>query len=61
MINKELLGILCCPLCKSDLELVEENKILICSKCNEKYEVVNDIPIMLPGEYEKKKNSIASK
>lgn len=50
MINKELLDILACPLCKADVEL-KENKI-VCTKCGRRYPIRDDIPIMLIDEAE---------
>lgn len=51
MIDKELLEILACPACKSDVEL-KENKI-VCKKCGRKYPVREGIPVMLIDEAEK--------
>ena len=45
MINKELLDILACPACKTDIEL-DKDKI-VCMKCGHKYSIIEDIPIML--------------
>ena len=53
MLNKELLEILACPLCKGDLEYDTTNEKLICNECRLKYAVKDDIPIMLPDEAEK--------
>lgn len=50
MIDKELLDILACPLCKTDVTL--ENEKLVCSKCGRKYPIKDDIPIMLIDEAE---------
>ncbi|MGQ3683872.1 MAG: Trm112 family protein [Candidatus Loosdrechtia sp.] len=50
MINKDLLDILACPLCKTDVRL-EENKI-VCTKCGRKYPVKDEIPVMLIDEAE---------
>ena len=50
MIDKELLDILACPDCKSDIEL-KENKI-VCKKCGKKYPIRNGIPVMLIDEAE---------
>jgi uncharacterized protein YbaR (Trm112 family) len=47
-INKELLELLACPLCKSDLKLEENLSVLICERCGVFYQVVDDIPILLP-------------
>ena len=52
------MDILACPVCKGELELsVEEeneNEIvtgsLYCSKCNERYPIVDAIPNLLPPD-----------
>lgn len=49
-VNKELLDILVCPKCKGDLVLTEESDGLICHACRLKYEIKDDIPIMLIDE-----------
>jgi uncharacterized protein YbaR (Trm112 family) len=56
--KRELMDILCCPMCKGDLELnvSEENEkeilkgILHCGKCKEDYPIDDGIPNMLPPE-----------
>ncbi len=50
MINSELLKILACPICKSDVSL--EGERLICAKCYRKYPIKDGIPIMLVEEAE---------
>jgi uncharacterized protein len=50
MISKELLDILACPACKSDVRLQAQN--LVCSKCGRRYPIKDDIPIMLIEEAE---------
>ena len=68
MLDKELLDILACPKCKSevkekdengkevvkviDLEYDSENNFLICHNCRLKYRIEDDIPIMLIDEAE---------
>jgi uncharacterized protein len=49
-IKKELLGILCCPKCKGDLELTSDGDGLICNICKLLYPIRDDIPIMLIDE-----------
>lgn len=49
-IKKELLEILVCPKCKGDIYLTNEGDGLICDKCRLKYEIREDIPIMLIDE-----------
>jgi uncharacterized protein len=53
VLSKELLDILACPQCKGDLVYDEENSFLICNTCRLKYQVKDDIPVMLIDEAEK--------
>lgn len=48
MVDKELLNILACPLCKADVRL-DDNSI-VCTKCGRRYPIKDDIPIMLIDE-----------
>lgn len=50
MIDKELLDILACPACKSDVEL--KDKKIVCKKCGKRYPVREGIPVMLIDEAE---------
>jgi len=64
MLSQELLDILACPRCKSeikkedgtveqiDLEYDKENNFLICNNCRLKYRIEDDIPVMLINEAE---------
>jgi len=69
MIDKELLDILACPMCKSSLKYDEANQKLICldenrdirefkrgEKCGLIYPIREGIPIMLEEEAEKPKD-----
>ena len=51
-IDKELLEILACPACKSDVTYNEEKQQICCTnpQCRRKYPVKNDIPVMLIEE-----------
>ena len=49
-ISKELLEILACPKCKGDIYLNEQGDGLICDHCRLRYEIRDDIPIMLIDE-----------
>ena len=49
-IDKELLDILACPKCKGDIYLTDNGDGLICDACKLKYEIRDDIPIMLIDE-----------
>ena len=53
MLSDELLKILACPKCKGDLVYQKEDEVLICSACRLKYQVKDDIPVMLIDEAEK--------
>ena len=50
--DKKLLEILCCPKCKGDLVYDEANQKLICESCQLKYQIKDDIPVMLIDEAE---------
>ncbi len=50
MIDKELLDILACPVCKTDVKLEQEK--IVCTKCGRRYPVKDDIPVMLIEEAE---------
>ncbi|MBI4544043.1 MAG: Trm112 family protein [Gemmatimonadetes bacterium] len=50
MLDNELLEILVCPKCKGDLEYRPDEDELICHVCRLRYEVREDIPIMLIDE-----------
>ena len=50
MIDKELLDILACPLCKADVKL--EGEKIVCTKCGRKYPIRDGIPVMLVEEAE---------
>jgi uncharacterized protein len=49
-VDKELLEILACPVCKTEVTYNEEKQQIICAKCGRKYPVKDDIPIMLVDE-----------
>ena len=48
MLDKELLDVLACPICKGDVELIEDK--IVCKACGKKYLVKNGIPVMLIDE-----------
>lgn len=50
MLDQRLLEILVCPKCKGELEYREEANELVCHTCRLRYEVRDDIPIMLIDE-----------
>lgn len=57
--DKKLLSCLCCPTCKkslvcADLKENESGEIiagsLLCDNCKSSYEIIDGIPILLPGK-----------
>jgi uncharacterized protein YbaR (Trm112 family) len=53
IISKDLLDILACPACKSDIELIEYKKDehgLKCAACKRIYPIKDGIPVMLIDE-----------
>ena len=53
-IDKALLDILACPLCKADvrLEKAGASEKLVCVKCARRYPIRDNIPVMLVEEAE---------
>ena len=49
-ISQELLDILACPACKSDVQLKEDGSALKCVQCHRVYPIRDDIPVMLIDE-----------
>jgi hypothetical protein len=49
-VSPELLQILVCPVCKTDLRLVHDGLGLKCGQCKRVYPVRDDIPVMLASE-----------
>jgi len=49
-VNPELLKILVCPLCKTQVNLTENGEGLKCSQCRRVYPIRDDIPVMLINE-----------
>lgn len=50
MLDPELLEILVCPKCKGDLRYEPDQNALFCDACRLRYEVRDDIPILLIDE-----------
>ena len=50
MIDKELLEILACPLCKTAVRL--EGEKIVCTACGRRYPIRDGIPVMLIEEAE---------
>lgn len=53
MLDKELLKILACPKCKSEVEMRDDKIVCKNPACGLKYPIRDDIPIMLIDEAEK--------
>jgi uncharacterized protein YbaR (Trm112 family) len=47
MLDEELLKILACPKCKSDLIYNAEKQVLVCANCKVFYPVEDNIPVLL--------------
>jgi len=52
MLSKKLLDVLVCPQCKGDLEYDMAGEKLLCHACKLRYEIRDNIPIMLIDEAE---------
>lgn len=50
MIDRELLEILACPLCKTEVRL--EGDRIVCARCGRRYPIRDEIPVMLIEEAE---------
>jgi uncharacterized protein len=50
MLDQRLLEILVCPQCKGEVEYRAEAGELVCHACRLRFEVRDDIPIMLVDE-----------
>ena len=50
MMNRNLLDIVVCPICKSSLQLDEDKHELICKVDKLAYPIRDDIPVMLVDE-----------
>ena len=49
-LDPELLRILACPLCKTEVKLTRDEKGLKCVRCHRVYRIEDDIPVMLIDE-----------
>ncbi len=49
-VNKELLDILVCPVCKVAVQLTADGQGLKCGQCRRVYPIKDDIPTMLVDE-----------
>ena len=50
VLDPQLLAILACPLCKTDVKLTTDEKGLKCVKCDRVYPIKKEIPVMLIEE-----------
>jgi uncharacterized protein YbaR (Trm112 family) len=49
-IDQELLTILACPKCKTEIKLTADETGLKCMKCHRVYPIKEDIPVMIIDE-----------
>jgi uncharacterized protein YbaR (Trm112 family) len=49
-LDPELLKILACPLCKTEVKMTADGKGLKCLRCFRVYRIEDDIPVMLIDE-----------
>jgi uncharacterized protein YbaR (Trm112 family) len=49
---KDLLNIMCCPLCKHDLDSLLIEDFLFCTHCKRRYKIIDGIPNMLVEQSE---------
>lgn len=49
-IDRELVDILACPACRTEVRLTSDGTALVCHACRRRYAIVDDIPIMLIDE-----------
>ena len=49
-LKSELLEILACPKCKQHVTLSEDGKSIVCSNCQLRFPIQDDIPVMLIDE-----------
>ena len=49
-LDPELLEILVCPDCRSDVEYKERRQVIVCTGCGLQYPVRDGIPVMLVDE-----------
>jgi len=49
-LDPQLLEILACPVCKTDVKLTADEKALKCVNCHRVYPIQDDIPVMLIDE-----------
>jgi uncharacterized protein YbaR (Trm112 family) len=49
-LDPELLKILACPLCKTEVKLTADEKGLKCLRCHRVYRIEDEIPVMLIDE-----------
>jgi ubiquinone/menaquinone biosynthesis C-methylase UbiE len=49
MISKDLLNVLCCPVCRHELTVSNDSKFLEC-KCGERYHIKEGVPVLVRGK-----------
>ncbi|RCK72898.1 MAG: hypothetical protein IGBAC_0390 [Ignavibacteriae bacterium] len=57
MLTKELIEILICPKCGEKIKYYKEENYLYCDACGKKYDIIDDIPIMIVDEEDNESNT----
>ncbi len=52
-LSDKLLSKLVCPQCKEKIHLSDDQESLVCKKCQVKYRIVDNVPVLLMDEAEK--------
>ncbi len=53
MLDKNLLDIIVCPVCKGELTYIPDKQVLLCKKCKLMYPIIDGIPVLLKEEAKK--------
>lgn len=52
-ISDKLLNMLVCPTCREPLAYDTDKQFLVCNKCRVKYDVIDDVPVLLADDAKK--------
>jgi uncharacterized protein YbaR (Trm112 family) len=52
-LDPELLEILVCPNDRGEIEVLEQEQVIVCTRCGYRYPIRDGIPVMLIDEAEK--------
>ena len=56
-LDPELLEILVCPNDRGEIDVLEQERVIVCRQCGYRYPIRDGIPVMLIDEAEKPSNS----